>query len=195
MSKKRKAQFTRKHIISVASIMFLEKGYYATSIRDIIQTAEISKGAFYHHFASKLDLYKTIINDFLDVDDWMISEDEIDNLTLEESLKFVISKYYEYYNSLTEQTGRTLIHFQRLYFEAMLILPEVLEKIRNKYKKFIGLFVEKAMKQYNIAHYQAVYLVKRYLFQYEGAFDWLSIFPETPLDEILRSITPDAFED
>ncbi len=197
MNKKDQANITRKHIISVASIMFLEKGYYATSIRDIIQAAGISKGAFYHHFASKLDLYRTIIYDYLEIDDQLFSQEELDTLSLEESVKFIISKFYEYYTSLSKQTKRSLIHFQRLYYEAMIILPEIHERIKQNYFRIINIFIEKAQNQYNIEKEQAQQLVKRYLFEYEGAFDWLTIFPETPLQEILGLIkqqTSECFE-
>lgn len=43
----------KKRVIEAALTLFIEKGFAQTSIRDIIQEAEISKGTFYNYFNSK----------------------------------------------------------------------------------------------------------------------------------------------
>ncbi|WP_164730676.1 TetR/AcrR family transcriptional regulator [Pelagibacterium montanilacus] len=45
----------RDAIIGAASALFLEKGYEATTVSDILARAGVSKGGFYHHFATKED--------------------------------------------------------------------------------------------------------------------------------------------
>ena len=48
---------TVKRILDVAYSLFMEKGYEATSIQDIINgLGGLSKGAIYHHFKSKEDI-------------------------------------------------------------------------------------------------------------------------------------------
>jgi AcrR family transcriptional regulator len=44
---------TRSHILDAAGELFAERGYDATSVADICARAGVTKGAFYHHFASK----------------------------------------------------------------------------------------------------------------------------------------------
>ncbi len=44
---------TRSHILDVAGELFAERGYDATSVAGICARAGVTKGAFYHHFASK----------------------------------------------------------------------------------------------------------------------------------------------
>jgi len=44
---------TRAHILDAAGELFAERGYDATSVADICAQAGVTKGAFYHHFASK----------------------------------------------------------------------------------------------------------------------------------------------
>lgn len=43
----------RRELLDCAQRLFFERGYDGTSVGDIIATAGVSKGAFYHYFASK----------------------------------------------------------------------------------------------------------------------------------------------
>ncbi len=55
----RQAEGTRQLQISVASELFTERGYAATSIEDIIQRA-VAKEALYHHFSGKDALFRAV---------------------------------------------------------------------------------------------------------------------------------------
>ncbi|SKB51152.1 transcriptional regulator, TetR family [Maribacter arcticus] len=45
--------------------LFYAKGYYNTSVDDILKKLELSKGAFYYHFDSKEDFFVQIIQNLL----------------------------------------------------------------------------------------------------------------------------------
>ncbi|MEO2050443.1 MAG: TetR/AcrR family transcriptional regulator [Allomuricauda sp.] len=45
--------------------IFNEKGYYNTSLDDILTELNLSKGAFYHHFKSKEDYFITIVQNLM----------------------------------------------------------------------------------------------------------------------------------
>jgi AcrR family transcriptional regulator len=51
------AALTRAAVLEAARDAFVEHGFAATSIDDIARAAGVSKGAVYHHFASKEDLF------------------------------------------------------------------------------------------------------------------------------------------
>jgi AcrR family transcriptional regulator len=51
----------RAELLEAAHALFLERGYDATSIQDIMVRAGISKGGFYHHFASKEDMLAALV--------------------------------------------------------------------------------------------------------------------------------------
>ncbi len=53
----------REKVIDVAIEEFASKGYSATSINDIARNAGVSIGAMYSYFASKEDLFLTIVNE------------------------------------------------------------------------------------------------------------------------------------
>ncbi|MFT4296578.1 MAG: TetR/AcrR family transcriptional regulator [Micropruina sp.] len=47
---------SRERLIAAMSALLWEKGYAATSPRDVMAAAEVGQGSFYHHFAGKHDL-------------------------------------------------------------------------------------------------------------------------------------------
>lgn len=46
----------KQKVIKIAHQLFIEKGYQATSIQDILESSGISKGTFYNYFSSKSEL-------------------------------------------------------------------------------------------------------------------------------------------
>jgi AcrR family transcriptional regulator len=59
----RRAQQTREMILDAAARLFASRGYGQTSIDAVIAEAGLSKGAFYHHFASKEALLGSLLSD------------------------------------------------------------------------------------------------------------------------------------
>ena len=56
MTKTKPRKTARDRILGVALNVIREKGYSATSVDDLCVAAEVTKGAFFHHFASKEQL-------------------------------------------------------------------------------------------------------------------------------------------
>lgn len=56
---------TREKILKSAFDAFAHEGYDATGVAEICSAAGVSKGAFYHHFPSKQDVFITLLNDWL----------------------------------------------------------------------------------------------------------------------------------
>jgi AcrR family transcriptional regulator len=54
---------TRRAILSVARRTFARKGFNDTSLEDIVAPARLTKGALYHHFASKAALFEALYVD------------------------------------------------------------------------------------------------------------------------------------
>jgi AcrR family transcriptional regulator len=52
----------KNELLDIAQKLFFEKGYDSTSIADILDAAEASKGAFYHYFESKEELLDCLID-------------------------------------------------------------------------------------------------------------------------------------
>ncbi|MGV9801445.1 ScbR family autoregulator-binding transcription factor [Mycobacterium sp. NPDC003449] len=63
MPRQARSGITRKKIIAAAVEVFAEAGYPATGLGDIIERAEMTKGALYYHFDSKESLAEAIIEE------------------------------------------------------------------------------------------------------------------------------------
>lgn len=63
MVRQARSEATRKKIVNAAVDLFAETGYQATGLGDIIDRAELTKGALYYHFDSKEALATAIIED------------------------------------------------------------------------------------------------------------------------------------
>ena len=55
-----KGEKRKAEILQVASTLFAQKGYRKTTLNDIIGAVGCSKGSFYHHFESKLQVLQAI---------------------------------------------------------------------------------------------------------------------------------------
>ena len=55
--KVQQGEATRQALLDAACALFGEHGYTATSIDDVAHAANVTKGAFYHHYAGKQELF------------------------------------------------------------------------------------------------------------------------------------------
>ena len=53
-----RTEATRSRLIATARRLFAARGFAATSIEEILSEAAVSRGALYHHFPSKTDLFQ-----------------------------------------------------------------------------------------------------------------------------------------
>jgi TetR/AcrR family transcriptional repressor of nem operon len=58
----------RERILDAAEHLVIENGFAATSLDQVIKAAETSKGAFFHHFDSKLDLARSLTERYVAAD-------------------------------------------------------------------------------------------------------------------------------
>jgi AcrR family transcriptional regulator len=65
MSKQDRSVVTINNILEAARILFIEKQYADVTLKEIAEMAGVTKGALYHHFATKEELYFTMMRHYL----------------------------------------------------------------------------------------------------------------------------------
>ncbi len=61
----KRSEETRARIRNAALELFSQSGYEATGVAEICQAANVSKGAFYHHFPSKQAIFLDLLHQWL----------------------------------------------------------------------------------------------------------------------------------
>jgi len=57
------APSNQQRILDAARALFLSKGYNGSNLRDIAREAKVSMGGIYHHFISKEEIYRSLLQD------------------------------------------------------------------------------------------------------------------------------------
>lgn len=123
-SRELKAQNTRKKILKHSTILFLEKGLKGVTLNDILKATKLSKGAFYHHFASKEELFVELINNHFD-EILSIPYEMFDN----NSLKNFYLNYISYLKTQEEKNLISSSQYSILLHDAIKIIADLNEKI------------------------------------------------------------------
>ncbi len=81
---------TKDQLLQSAVRLFFEQGYNQTSIQQVVDSAKLTKGAFYHYFSSKEDVLHYIHDSYLDVELRRAEEAVSRELTAAETLRALI---------------------------------------------------------------------------------------------------------
>ncbi|MDD4113619.1 MAG: TetR/AcrR family transcriptional regulator [Herbinix sp.] len=74
-TKTKKSEATKMRIIQSAQKLFQQKGFEATSVREIVEGAGCAKGTFYLYFETKIDLLLYLTNYFFEEINELIAND------------------------------------------------------------------------------------------------------------------------
>ncbi len=92
MKKREAALLTRRRILETAKRLFVEKGYFNTSMRDIAKATSLSTGALYHHFESKEEIAGYIYRETLEKIKARIENAIGEGKTTEEKVKNIVKE-------------------------------------------------------------------------------------------------------
>ena len=66
MSREEQAVATRTELLRVARELFAARGYADVGTEEIVRAAHVTRGALYHHFEDKRDLFRAVHNQLAD---------------------------------------------------------------------------------------------------------------------------------
>lgn len=76
MARNKYPEITRTRILEAAKKLFMEKGWVETTVQDIVdELADVTRGAFYHHFESKDDIIDAVTTQMFSSDVEFFIED------------------------------------------------------------------------------------------------------------------------
>lgn len=129
---KKNSSQTRSRIVSAAWNLFYRYGYENTTIDDIVELSQTSKGSFYHYFSSKDSLLSSLSvlfdDKYEELMDTMAPElDPMEKLLLINRELFLmientvsVSILAQLFSSqLTSKTDRTLLDPERTYYKLL----------------------------------------------------------------------------
>ena len=77
----------RKRLMDAAILLFTNRGYAATSVREIVEMAGVTKPSLYYHFESKEGIYLAILEELLRIADESIAASRVSSGTARERLQ------------------------------------------------------------------------------------------------------------
>jgi len=129
----------RERLLESAKILFSQKGYYATSVEDIVESAGFSKGTFYFYFKSKEELFKSLVEEMhLNIvkrlENFLERELPLEDALIEHAKVFLEDIYQNRHIAqifLFQLVG-TNEEFRELYYTKIAHLRELLTKMVDR---------------------------------------------------------------
>jgi AcrR family transcriptional regulator len=127
---------SKDKIVQVAFNLFLQKGYRDVSLREIVDEVGLTKGAFYHYFKGKDQLFTEVVDHyFLGLSDYIY--DQLPKTHLETFMTGyleLLTGQIERISQEARKKGNTIsLSYYYLAFDALRILPDFGTKIREVY--------------------------------------------------------------
>ena len=139
---KEDAEQTRKNLLQAAERVFGTKGYAATRLSDIAKEANVTRGAIYHHFGNKKELFislgKERVNPYFEMLDGIFESDLSPKGKIEKMFREVIQGVLKDVDFLIKQRFEFLRDFESIDCDDM---HEFFEKKANLHRaSLVSLF-------------------------------------------------------
>ncbi|MBY0203141.1 TetR/AcrR family transcriptional regulator [Paenibacillus cucumis (ex Kampfer et al. 2016)] len=126
----------KKKIITAARNLFHTKGFSETSMNQIIEASESSKGNLYHHFKNKENLFVFILEE--DANHWLEDwKQEVENTQADsDHILYVLADY------IAKSRGNLYYHKTTAeFYSSAFKSDEITEKIKEIDKLYLDFFV------------------------------------------------------
>jgi AcrR family transcriptional regulator len=121
---------TREHILNVTFNLFLQKSFKEVTLKEIVEKTGMSKGAFYHYFTSKEQLFLELINNVfssvLDVPYSKFNRESLYQFYLDYVNYFVENLHSQ---NKSEEGSIQGFNYVSIIFDAIKLFPDFKEKL------------------------------------------------------------------
>lgn len=136
---------TKEHILNVAFSLFLQKNFKEVTMRDIVEKTRMSKGAIYHHFKSKEDIFRQVVENY-----FLAGLDNFFNNIPKDNLRVFINQYLQNVVDLIDgmkkkfglKDSKQGITYYSMSFDILRMFPEYEEVTAKQYNMEIRAWEE-----------------------------------------------------
>lgn len=136
---------THKRILDTAERLVMAKGFAGTSVDDILKGANLTKGAFFHHFKSKGDLARELIErnarDDIALFERFASEAEAKSDDPLEQMFLFLEAFEDYANSMPENPPGCM--YAAYTYESMQFDPSINDFVADSLRRWTSIYVRK----------------------------------------------------
>lgn len=178
-----KGKKSKEQLIECAARLFLEKGYNATGINEILCSTGLSKGSFYFYFSSKKDLAMSVSEYYSQIRITEVSEAARDK-TWEDFIEKLVGDIIKN----AKEAGNFGCPMAVLGMETAFLEPDIAAKNYASLKSMIGIFKD-VLKRSGISEEKAIISAERSFAIYEGYLLFYRLSKDIhELEKLLRDL-------
>ena len=169
---------SKAQILEAALQVFVKKGYAATRMEDIVDSSGYSKGAIYHHYSSKKELFLSLIDYWEAFSFPYIFNKDLEGISSSDCLRLIIKNVLD-----TFQTKRYVFLAELEFWSLANHDDDVRNKTKDLYKKLLVLFKKIIKKGINEGEFKKIDIdiaALSIMTSIQGVI-WFSIFEESNL--------------
>jgi|GEM_PF-759980 len=189
------ATTTRGRIVTAAFQLFLEHGFDGTGVNQILARSGLSKGAFYHHFKGKDEIYVEVVEDFFLKPLEQTDFEKMAALPLRDIRAILADHYANLPLDILKRSGMDMARYFAAFFEAMSRLPDMRARVQTYYLTLIEVVTDKTFAERGVAHKVAEVHSRNVIATLEGRLLLNAILGELapmPADTLRESDTDTA---
>jgi TetR/AcrR family transcriptional repressor of nem operon len=140
-----KGDATRERLLAAAEALILRHGYAGMSLDELLRATGLTKGAFFHHFASKAELARAVVERYADTDlalfeGWSERADRLSDDPLERVLIF-LRLFEDHLDGLGEPLAGCV--FASFAYERAQFSPELHAYVRERLGRWQAVYARK----------------------------------------------------
>ena len=116
----------KDRLIKHSKKLFLENGYESTSSQAIYKSSGVGQGSFYHHFSSKADLMKAVLDEICATEVRLLNEIMLVKSSAKEKLNHYLDQ---------PRSGKKGCKFGRFIYETSVVNSAIADPIRTYFKE------------------------------------------------------------